>query len=76
MMFAILKEPKYYFSDTGLIENNNGAQIENIAACAFIKELHFVEDVYGVKTSMVKRIRLEKPQITGALGAAYPTLNL
>lgn len=49
---AILKEPKYYFFDTGLIENSNGAQIENIAACAFIKELHFVEDVYGVKTSI------------------------
>lgn len=49
---AILKEPKYYFYDTGLIENSNGAQIENIVACALLKELHFLEDVYGLETSI------------------------
>jgi len=49
---AILKEPKYYFYDTGLINNSNGAQIENITACALLKELHFLEDVYGARTSI------------------------
>jgi len=49
---AILKEPKYYFYDTGLIKNSNDAQIENIAACSFLKELQFLEDVYGLETSI------------------------
>jgi len=49
---AILKEPKYYFYDPGLIKRSIGAQIENIAACALLKELHFVEDVYGLETSI------------------------
>lgn len=49
---AILKEPKYYFYDTGLINDKNGAKLENLAACAFIKELHFLEDVFGIKWSM------------------------
>lgn len=49
---AILKEPKYYFYDTGLIKNSSGAQIENITACALLKELHFLEDVYGAETSI------------------------
>jgi uncharacterized protein len=49
---AILKEPKYYFYDPGLIKSSSGAQIENITACALLKELHFVEDVYGLETSI------------------------
>jgi len=49
---AILKEPKYYFFDTGLIDENNGSKIENIAACAFLKELHFLEDAYGIRSSI------------------------
>ncbi|MBM3706526.1 MAG: DUF4143 domain-containing protein, partial [Actinobacteria bacterium] len=49
---AILKEPKYYFYDTGLIKENAGAQIENIVACCLLKELHFLEDVFGADTSI------------------------
>lgn len=48
---AILKEPKYYFFDTGLIEGA-GAKAENIAACSFLKELHLLEDVYGISGSL------------------------
>ena len=49
---AILKEPKYYFYDTGLINDSSGAQIENIVACCLLKELHFLEDVFGLDTSL------------------------
>lgn len=48
---AILKEPKYYFFDTGVVEGE-GAKVENIAACSFLRELHFIEDVYGIKGSI------------------------
>ncbi len=49
---AILKEPKYYFYDTGAVENSEAASLENAVACALIKKLHFLEDTQGCKTSL------------------------
>ena len=49
---AILKEPKYYFYDFVRVENDKGAKLENVVACALLKELHFLEDVYGVNTGL------------------------
>ena len=46
---AILKEPKYYFYDIALVENE-GARFENLVACALLKELHRLEDLEGYKT--------------------------
>jgi len=43
---SLLKEPKYYFYDFAQIEND-GVKLENLVACALLKELHFLEDVYG-----------------------------
>lgn len=44
---AILKSPKYYFYDTGQVEGNDGARLENMVACALLKEIHFQADCYG-----------------------------
>lgn len=52
---ALLKEPKYYFYDHAQVEsneNNNGARLENLVANALLKELHFIEDTTGAKTSL------------------------
>lgn len=51
---SLLKEPKYYFYDTAqvAIETDKGARLENLAACALLKELHFIEDTTGSKTSL------------------------
>jgi predicted AAA+ superfamily ATPase len=46
---AILKEPKYYFYDIALVENE-GARFENLVACALLKELHRLEDLEGYIT--------------------------
>ena len=46
---SLLKEPKYYFFDFGRIEESQGGKLENLVACALLKELNFVEDIYGVK---------------------------
>jgi predicted AAA+ superfamily ATPase len=43
---ALLKEPKYYFYDIGRI-HDKGAQLENLVACSLLKELHFIEDIWG-----------------------------
>lgn len=44
---AILKSPKYYFYDTGQVLGNEGQKLENLTACALIKEIHYRQDVLG-----------------------------
>ena len=49
---SILKEPKYYFYDTGAVEGGIGAKLENVFALSLLKELHFLEDTTGSKVSL------------------------
>ena len=49
---SILKEAKYYFYDTGAVEGDDGAKLENLTASAFLKELHFVEDTTGSRCAL------------------------
>ena len=49
---SILKEPKYYFYDTGAVEGGIGAKLENVVALELLKELHFIEDTTGSKVSL------------------------
>ena len=44
---SILKAPKYYFYDTGQVIGNSGIRLENLTACALLKEIHYREDCYG-----------------------------
>lgn len=50
---SIVKEPKYYFYDTGAVANagaDPGAVLENAVACALLRELQLVEDQEGRKS--------------------------
>lgn len=49
---SLLKEPKYYFYDSGQVTADDGIKLENIVACALQKELHFLEDTLGRRTSL------------------------
>jgi hypothetical protein len=49
---SLLKEPKYYFYDTGLVEGDEGIKLENQVACSLLKELQFIEDVQGLNTKI------------------------
>ncbi|MEW6367754.1 MAG: ATP-binding protein [Acidobacteriota bacterium] len=49
---SILKEPKYYLYDTGAVEGDVGARLENAVANALLRELHLVEDTRGSRTSL------------------------
>jgi len=49
---AILKEPKYFFYDTGSVEGDRGARLENAVACALLRELHLLEDTTGVRIGL------------------------
>jgi predicted AAA+ superfamily ATPase len=44
---AILKSPKYYFYDNGQVDGDAGAKLENLVACALLKEIHFQADCFG-----------------------------
>jgi predicted AAA+ superfamily ATPase len=44
---ALLKQPKYYFYDNGMVIGDDGAKLENLVACALLKEIHRLEDVEG-----------------------------
>ncbi|MFZ0565178.1 MAG: ATP-binding protein [Chlamydiales bacterium] len=48
---SLKKEPKFYFYDHALIENE-GARLENIVANSLKKELHFLEDTQGIKGNL------------------------
>jgi uncharacterized protein len=49
---SILKESKYYLYDTGAVEGDTGAKLENTVACALLRELHFIEDTTGSKVTL------------------------
>ena len=48
---SLKKEPKFYFYDHALVEDD-GTRLENIVANALKKELHFLEDTQGIKGSL------------------------
>ena len=47
-----LKQPKYYFYDNGMVTGNDGSKLENLVACALLKEIHRLEDVEGEKLDL------------------------
>jgi hypothetical protein len=60
---AILKEPKIYFYDTGMVKDNPGVVFENIVALSLQKHLHFREDIYGEQTRLCYLKDKEKREI-------------
>ena len=49
---SILKEPKLYFYDTGLVIGNEGAKLENTVALCLLKHVHFMNDTKAKDMSL------------------------
>ncbi|MDR1586056.1 MAG: ATP-binding protein [Treponema sp.] len=49
---SLLKEPKIYFYDTGLVDGGEGARFENMAALSLAKEAAAAEDLRGIHASL------------------------
>jgi len=49
---SLLKEPKYYLYDTGAVEGDLGAKLENTVACALLRDLHLIEDTTGSRVAL------------------------
>ena len=44
---AVLKAPKVYFFDTGLVAGDEGVRFENACAAMLLKHAHYLQDVEG-----------------------------
>ncbi|RLE18864.1 MAG: ATP-binding protein [Acidobacteria bacterium] len=49
---SLLKEPKYYFFDTGQVEGDNGVKMENVIAASLLRECHFLRDTKGIAAEL------------------------
>jgi len=49
---SLLKESKYYLYDTGAVEGNFSARLENTVACVLMRELHLIEDITGSRVGL------------------------
>ena len=49
---SLLKESKYYLYDTGAVQGDMGAKLENTVACALLRDLHFIEDTTGSRVAL------------------------
>ena len=47
MARSLLKSPKFYFYDTGQVLGDEGVRLENVTACALLKEIQFRQDCFG-----------------------------
>lgn len=49
---AVLKEPKVYFYDNGMVEGDEGARLENACAAALLKHADYLRDVRGEEVTL------------------------
>jgi hypothetical protein len=49
---ALLKEPKVYFFDTGLVNGDEGVRFENACATMLLRHAHFLQDSAGRAMSL------------------------
>ncbi len=58
---SILKEPKIYFFDTGLVKGDHGAQFENFSATCLVKHIYMKRD-YEAKNYRLHYLRTKDKQ--------------
>lgn len=49
---SLLKEPKLYFYDTGMVLGDEGIKFENLAALSLAKEAAAAEDIRGIRSTL------------------------
>ncbi len=60
---SLLKEPKFYFFDTGRVTSGDAARIENLVALSLLKHLHYREDVFGDRVELAYVRDKEKREV-------------
>jgi len=49
---VLVKAPKLYFFDTAKVMGDEGAKLENLVACALLKEIDYCNDAIGIELSL------------------------
>ncbi len=60
---SLLKEPKIYFYDTGLVLGDDGIRLENLVAVSLLKHLDWLEDSKGIRCSLKTLRTKEKKEV-------------
>ena len=60
---SLLKEPKIYFYDTGMVHGNEGVRLENLVAVSLLKHLNWVEDCRGKRCELMTLRTKEKKEV-------------
>lgn len=60
---SILQESKYFFYDTGAVEGDDGARLENAVAVSLLAELNYHEDITGERTALCTLRDKEKREV-------------
>jgi len=60
---SLLKEPKIYFYDTGMVVGDEGVRLENIVAVSLLKHLNWREDCKGIKCDLMTLRTKEKKEV-------------
>lgn len=66
---SLLKEPKIYFFDTGLVQGDDGAKLENLVAVSLLK------DIYGKMDSKAQEYSLHYLRTKEALEVDFAVAN-
>lgn len=64
---SILKEPKIYFYDTGMVRGDNGPRFENMMAVCLLKHVNAIEDYRGRRATLHYLRTKEKKEVDFAV---------
>jgi predicted AAA+ superfamily ATPase len=64
---SLLKEPKIYFYDTGMVKGDEGVRFENLVACSLLKHVNAIEDYEGKRAELKYLRTKEKKEVDFAL---------
>jgi len=60
---SLLKEPKIYFYDTGMVKGDDGIRFENFVAISLLKHLNGIKDYKGLNTRLYYLRTKEKKEV-------------
>lgn len=64
---SLLKEPKIYFYDNGMVKGDDGIKFENFVAISLLKHMQAIEDYQGIPTQLAYLRTKEKKEVDFAL---------
>jgi len=73
---SILKEPKIYFYDTGMVKGDEGICFENLVACSLLKHVNAIEDYEGRRAQLNYLRTKEKKEVDFLLAVENEPIKL